>query len=156
MISFLPQQLVKLRITHVHILPTCSCPSVHILPTCSCPSVESDSIIRINIMSTVKLILVCGILPCGLVAANRRFRLIYSDNKGRKFVNNIDTRRQHHTASRSAQSTMRSLKKLRHMFILFCLWFTPTTSDCVRTNYRAIYKQRTERGNGQSQTNVRC
>jgi hypothetical protein len=57
-----------------------------ILPTCSCQSVQSDSIIRINIMSTVKISLVYGIMLCGLVVANRRFRFVYSDNKGRKFV----------------------------------------------------------------------
>jgi len=54
---------------------------VHILPTCSWQSVQSGSFIRIYIISTVKISLVCGIMPCGLVAANRRFGFIYSDKK---------------------------------------------------------------------------
>lgn len=60
--------------------------NVNILSTCSCQSVQGGSNICIHIISTVKISLICGTVLCRLVAANRRFRFIYSDNKNRKFV----------------------------------------------------------------------
>lgn len=134
---------------------------VNILPTCSCQSVHGGSNICIHIISTVKMSLICGTMWCGLAAANRPFGLIHSDNKSRKIRTKCRyTSTTSHWAIFCTVHAAVPSKMTSHVyFILYMvlkrhphhriLCGDELQGDLPADNW-------SERGNGQSQTNVRC